>query len=320
MNGNLDIPILERPAFFDGQQLLADDLESVQAYHRELLWLHSRSLHNWGIATGYSVAGSKGESTVVLEPGFALDCQGRELILAEQLMLAVPAVAGASGGQPAIYYLTASYMDDRDISPETREGTCGTSGAVRLPEAPRIRWQDPNDRSLDSGYRRGLDVVLAGVQIQGCQLAADVSSAERRNAMPEQQPFVFAGQTPAGATQWQLWPDPKAKTGSIGVSTSVSTTEAGFGSTPRYQAHVMGSRVVADQSGAPQFVFDGYAQVAGATAMGFELRVILPEGQFPFSGQDTVPLNPRSELQKDGFTTLLEQQLGWFVVWLGVEG
>ena len=59
-NGNLDIPVLERPAFFDGQQLTAADLEAVQAYHRELLWLHNRGLHNWGIAFGYAVEGKRG--------------------------------------------------------------------------------------------------------------------------------------------------------------------------------------------------------------------------------------------------------------------
>jgi hypothetical protein len=314
VNGQTDIPSLQRPAFFDGQQLSAADLGSVQAFHRELLWLHHRSLHNWGIATGYAMSGRRGDRTVGVQPGYALDCQGRELILAEERTVPIPAVAGASGGGPATYYLTVSYLEDADIVPEMREGTCGSSGAVRRPERPNLRWQDPDDRSAESGFRAGLDVVLGAISVEGCRLAADVSSAERRDAIPEQQPFVFAGQTPAGATQWTLWPDEEIR---LGVATQVETNEAGFRATPRYQAHVVGQRVVPPNHH-EGFVVEGYAEVADATATGFELRVILPEGTV--GGEVGLPLNPPEEVLQPEFMDELEKTLRWSVVWLGVEG
>ena len=52
MVSDAEIPILERPAFFSGQRLTAADLDTVQTFHRELRWLHNRSLHSWGIAFG----------------------------------------------------------------------------------------------------------------------------------------------------------------------------------------------------------------------------------------------------------------------------
>ena len=147
----LDLPALQRPSFFEGQRLMADDLADVQTYHRELRWLHNRSLHNWGIALGLAVTGKRGEKAVRLQGGVALDCRGRELILSETQELPIPAVAGASDGSgPATYYLTLRYAEDADLVPEIRNGVFGTSAAVRRPEQPLLRVQTPaEDFQLD---------------------------------------------------------------------------------------------------------------------------------------------------------------------------
>jgi hypothetical protein len=314
-----DIPILSRPAFFPGQQLRAADLDAVTGYHRELSWLHNRSLHNWGIATGYTVTGAAGDGAVLVGPGYALDCQGRELIVTQPRQLTVPAVAGDAEGQPASYFLTVSWLDDADLDAETRQGTCGTSGVVRRPETADLRWQNPDDRLSESAFRPGLDVVLASVEVQRCCLAADVSAAERRNAMPEEIPYVYSGQTVAGATPWRLWPNDKQP---LGVATAVSTAEAGFGGTPRYQAHVLGARIML--LGGGQFpmpvVVDGYAGISDPGSAGFELRVMLPAGGFVAAEDVAVPLNPADVVHASTFPGQLTSELAWHVVWLGVEG
>ncbi len=266
MSGDFDLPVVERPAFFDGQRLTAADLEAVHAFHEAHRWLHNRALHNWGIVVGYEVAGARGDREVRVEPGFALDCRGRELILPERRVLAVPAVAASDSGGSAHYYLTVSYADDAALSPETREGVCGTRGAVRRPESPVARWRDADKPGR---FERGVDIVLAAIEVRNCQLAAPVSTAERRDALPATQPYVAAGQTDPGKTTWRLWP----ATNPLGVATTVSTTSAGFQNVPRYQAHVIGERVLADGG-----VVDGYVQVAEPSAEGFELRMVLPAG------------------------------------------
>ena len=108
----MDIPELERITFFPGQRLHAEDLTDVQTVDRELRWLHNRSLHTWGIGLGFVVAGDAGASAVTIEPGYGLDCAGREIILTEPRLRPIPAVAGDKDGKPVEFFLTAEYQAD----------------------------------------------------------------------------------------------------------------------------------------------------------------------------------------------------------------
>ena len=69
---------LERSRFFDGQRLFASDLQAVEAFGREMRWLHNQSLHQPGIGSGFAVSGSKGDREVVIQPGYAIDAEGRD--------------------------------------------------------------------------------------------------------------------------------------------------------------------------------------------------------------------------------------------------
>ena len=314
MANNASIPPLERPSFFDGQRLTADDLDDVQTFLRELRWLHNRALHNWGIAFGYAVTGDRGGREVSLKPGYAIDCQGRDLILGDSMTLPIPAVSGTSSGGPMTYYLTATYALDEDLVPETRQGSCNTSGAVRYPEIPLVRWRDPNDRSPGSGFRHGFDIVLGAISVQNCTLAADVSGAERRDALPPAQPYIASGNTEAGATTWRLWPNDEQP---VGVATTVVTAAAGFRNTPRYQAHVVGKRVYAMTADDGSGVVDGCTHIAQGTASSFDLRMILPVGVITESSI----LNPADVLTAKFVGDLQDPaKLGWHVVWMGIEG
>ena len=96
MSSTDDIPLLERPAFFDGQRLMAYDLAATQTYNRELRWLHNRSLHGWGIAFGFAIAGTRGVQSVKVDIGYAIDRIGRDLILDAPVEMPIPSVASAS--------------------------------------------------------------------------------------------------------------------------------------------------------------------------------------------------------------------------------
>jgi hypothetical protein len=310
-----DIPILKRPAFFNGQRLYADDLGGIHAYHLALHQLHNRALHSYGIAGGLEPTGDRGARSVTVAPGYALDCQGRDLILDEQATLDVPAVAGADDGSPQSYYLTISYLEDEAITPETRSGTCNTDGAIRRPEQPLLRWQEP----ASSAFRPGIDIVLASATVQNCQLAEPLSGAERRDAIPASQPVVVAGQSVVGQTTWALWPpsdDPEAQ--HVGIFTRVSTASAGFHTTPNYQARVAGERVFTYGDNVTAAV-DGYVQIANPTPFQFDLRVILPFGALSFT-----PLNPPDVVLTESFMERLRSSdanaggLGWHVVWWAV--
>jgi hypothetical protein len=315
ISNNLDIPQLERPVFFDGQRLTEADLAAVQTYYREKARLHNRGLHGWGVVFGLTVTGKRGERTVQIQPGYALDCIGREIILSQTTSLAIPAVAAKT-----TYYLTITYAEDSDLIPETRAGTCGTSGAVRLPEVPLIRWH-----SASEGYTRGIDLILGTIEIENCQLAADLSSAERRYAQPAQQPYVAAGQSLVAETIWRLWPEPdvSGESNPVGIATTVYTTAAGFRATPRYQAHVIGQRDFewALDEVSRMGVIDGYLQISQPAAASFDLIMFLPIGSMGVNADFPVILNPPPVLTPEFLLRLQDpNDLGWSVVWLGVEG
>jgi hypothetical protein len=314
--GSVDtiIPDLARPAFFDGQRLTADDLSAVQSLSAQLRSLHNRALHTWGIGFGLQATGQRGDRFALVMPGYGLDSIGRDLALAEATRLPVPAVAGAPAGGPAVYYLTASYAEDADLPvEETRDGVCAPGGAVRRPEAPRLRWQDPLDTDPASRYRRGLDVILATAKVQNCQLAASLSPSERRDARPAQQPYVAAGASTPGATEWRLWPRDDAP---AGVETTVDTSAAGFGSIPRYQAQLAGRRELSPPTEAARGrIFEGFVSVEVPTRSSFVLRVAMPRNLL--AGR--YEINPE-ELLRPELPRTLQRRLGWHVVWTGVEG
>ncbi len=72
---------MERTSFHTGQLLTADDLNREQDYFRNKLKRHNQLLHGFGVVSGLgvSIAGGK----VVIEPGFALDCEGNEIVIRE---------------------------------------------------------------------------------------------------------------------------------------------------------------------------------------------------------------------------------------------
>jgi hypothetical protein len=141
-----------------------------------------------------------------------------------------------------------------------------------------VRWQDRADSDPISRYRQGLDVVLGEIRVENCQLAADISGQERRDAVPAKQPYIAAGHTPVGETTWRPWQPADPSSSGVGVATTVVTAEAGFQVAPRYQAHVVGERIVETEGAVAAFIVDGYAHVVEATALSFELRVSLPTG------------------------------------------
>ncbi|HKP29503.1 MAG TPA: hypothetical protein VJU15_08865 [Gemmatimonadales bacterium] len=297
---SLPIPRLERPAFFEGQQLGPDDLEAIHDYHRELRWLHNRTLHNWGIAVGLDVSGDKGDRIVRVAPGYGVDCEGHDLLLSDQEILAVPAVAAAG-----TWYLTASWIADQDLAiTENRQGVCTGPGAVRRAERLRLRWQRPMDLNPSSRYRRGLDLILATAQIEGCVLSAPVSNADRRYALPDIRPYIVAGSTPEGETPWAF------SAGNAGVETFVDTSAAGFGRTPVYLAHLVGTRAQVSLNR----ILDGFGSVEGATPAGFTFRVLMPRNLSlpPYT------MNPAAAFTLPLLQTL-QDTLRWSVTWTGIE-
>jgi hypothetical protein len=309
--GQAGIPNLSRVIFFDGQRLAAGDLNDAATVQRELRWLHNRSLHNLGIGLGFDVGGAKGDRQVTISPGYAIDSQGREIILTQTLIRAVPARADDGRGGPVVYYLVAAYPDDSQVAVlQERQGECGGDGAVRLQEQAAIYWKAKGEQAVEAG----LEIVLAQATVLNCQLSAPLSLDPQRSARPPGQPYVAAGATPAGATPWELVSDTSGKT-VLGVKTWVDTAAARFGSTPEYQARVDGRRFIS-ATDTSDYILEGTAILSVPDARGFTLTVFLPRGLTV----GNLEVNPASLYNPATNLLTAVKDAPWSVVWFGVEG
>lgn len=265
---------IERLQFFDGQRLLAGDLQGLEAFNREMRWLHNRSLHQPGIGNGFAVSGKKGERDVKIGPGYAIDRDGREIVLLQDQIEPIPPVASNQDGSPVVFDLTVSYPGDADLEEvETRQGICSQpGGAVRMKEEPIFCWVElgvdgqPKDAAIKLDILTGVRIVLARAEVLNCQLNKDVSIAQRLNARPASQPYVCCGEV---KPEWQPWiVAPLNASGffssagrvevfqtlfsaitflpaviPVGLTAIIDTSDCGFLTTPCYSARIVGPRV-----------------------------------------------------------------------------
>jgi hypothetical protein len=314
---------VERLKFFEGQRLFAEDLYSIDRLHREMRWLHNQSLHRPGVGRGLAVTGPKGSKTVEIQEGYAIDCDGREIVLTLPLTEPIPPVAGTNG-QPAIYDLTVSYPSDSDLEiSETRQGICTTPGAVRRREEPVFCWVEvgadgqPTDSTLKARMASAHLIRLCRANILECKLYSDISIAERRNARPSQQPYIACGSDgpksasrPNGFT-WTKKPDDKLSASGVSsmralktpLQAEISTKSAGFRTAPSYFVEVRGTRVQSIE--ASTFILDGAPTVLESKTASFvvEIDVLVQR----LSGVDG--LNVTEDIFAD-----------WEITWMGVEG
>lgn len=281
---------VERFQFFDGQRLFADDLQGLEAFHRELRELHNASLHQPGIGSGFAVSGAPGDREVTIGPGYALDVEGHEIVLTHDQVEPIPPVESDSDGTAAVFDLTVSYPDDEDLEvAETREGVCLPRGAVRLREEPVFCWVrliddgsgalHPDDDRLRLDVSRGRKIILARAEVFQCQLA-NLSVAERRNARPPTQPRVACGRFAPEWTATLILPDNidvEFARQTLILDGTVTTRVGDFANTPHYLARIVGSRqlTILDDDGPIDFFADGLLSVADPTARDFQARILV---------------------------------------------
>jgi hypothetical protein len=326
----------ERIKFFDGQRLFASDLQDLEQFNREMRWLHNRSLHQAGVASGYAVSGNKDDREVTIQSGYAVDNAGREIVLTQPEVLQVPPVANDGLGNPVYYDLTVSYPDDLLLKEtETRDGVCVPRHAVRLREKPVFCWVEleatggaaaagpnalagdfqPKIKSLGNELESGARIRLARAEVLNCKLNQALSVAQRRNAKPSTQPFLFAGRTPA-ENKWTVPVPGSAGTSPFGVTITlrVDTSAAHFRTPPRYVAHVVGERLVelTVDGQKTTMVLDGFVRLVDTSETGFTFSLLIPA--ILFDRNFTLP--KVADALRPPATALNK----WYVEWLGIEG
>jgi hypothetical protein len=150
-------PLLERNRYFTGKFMTARDFQGEQDYLRNRQQLHNRMLHGWGIVAGLEVQTNPNtdcqSTTLVVMSGMALDCCGREVILAANEVIPVPrpSASGSGNGIETKYkkeereerLLCMCYGEDNiELVPSIyNDSGCGptTEQANRIRETPTFR-------------------------------------------------------------------------------------------------------------------------------------------------------------------------------------
>jgi hypothetical protein len=240
---------------------------------------------------------------VTVQPGFAIDALGREVIQLETRKMPIPAVPGGPGGAEASYYLVAFYQDDaHQAVEERRDGICAAGGSVRLGETPGIAWKTA------AQITEGIDLILAQIWIQNCVLSRPASAAPRRRALASCTPYIASGMVAFSSIKLDLW---RLGSLAVGYSAAIDTSAARFQTTPRYMTQIIGERT--SSSTGQQFLIAESASVFEPARGRFTLRLAVPAQSAKF---DT---NPAFLLDlNQGPATF--SRLGWQLAWMGIEG
>jgi hypothetical protein len=187
----------ERPSFFEGQYLGADDLEAFLKYAREHDARHLLGAHTWGIVAGIElVAGASptGEVEYFLTPGVAVDGYGRLIVVVQPFKLTSDLFAQQASG-------TVNVWIRYEESPFS-----GTRAGFQSCECSDAYARVAESFVVEVGPRATVDQRQSGVQ-SGDEVYVD--AREALGAQLAEQPLAcdgsVAAQTfPDAATQ-DLW-------------------------------------------------------------------------------------------------------------------
>jgi hypothetical protein len=295
--GGLEIPF-DRVTYRDGQLLTASDLAADLGRNRRLRQLHTHYLHNtWGIAIGYSVRGKDGDNAVQVGPGYAVDQQGRELVLVNTAAVPVP-----FSSQPELRVLCMRYQEDAAFQKLRNSGTaCPSGNSDALTESPVFAWRLPDEFIL------GRDVPLITGQVNNGAIVGSLDLRVRRYAQKLVRPYIASGATDPGRTGWTM----VTTRGRLSIfKATIVTTDAGFNSTPFYfpVLHMPNGVIAAfygisnGQTNKDFADFSGpYSFLDNESQTGFDFSVVVPLA----ASTDGPEVRP--------------EKAGWTVSWLGVE-
>jgi len=156
----------ERNRYFPGKLMTPADFTVDQDYHRARQRVHNRLLHGHGTVCGLTVEPIQPASAVVVvRPGVAIDCCGREIQVVEPVTIDPRALLGDRRA-PGRVYLTVAY-DEVEVDPvpaPTGDGGSGDTG-----EAGRVREVARIGVSIDRpGDQSEIDAAAAPHQCLPC--------------------------------------------------------------------------------------------------------------------------------------------------------
>jgi hypothetical protein len=123
----------KRMHFFDRQFLRASDFQAEQAYHLDRRRRHNAGFHSHGVVEGLLVVPSEDANHVKIEPGWAVDPLGREIVLVASRTVPIEGVN---------VNIWMAYPDPEPLSDPSPDP--GVTGDTRIHEAPVLRVVPPD--------------------------------------------------------------------------------------------------------------------------------------------------------------------------------
>jgi hypothetical protein len=318
----------ERLQFLEGGLLSARDLQDDVAYESRMRGLHVRVLHNtWGVARGFSVHFNQARDTVLVGPGIAYDCAGREIISSRSLALPLPLQAEHMGIDAEAWWfdLVIGYDDRVDERPRHNTG-CFGDGVSMNEERPRWRWVfagvthgEMPEPELADGVRFGEEIPIARITLGAEWRISTLVFTYRRHAQGLVRPHIGSGNLPHGSV---------TVAGNLfSWSVQVDTSSAGFNQTPYYIASLEGHLLDAlakagnEGEGFTEFVrrlLGPLVVIESPSRTGFRLRVSLAFSEV--QGEDVVLAQFLNEtLIRFAMSRPFSMPLPDGVNWIGVE-
>ena len=180
-------PSVSLPGGFEYPHTSRNHYEDQLEYDQPLERVHQSNLHDWGIASGLSVTGSPGSTSVVIEAGAAVDINGTLLVLAtdgsgdvganpeasQHEEQSTPITLDLSSQLDSLCYVTISHSEI--IRPG--EGSGGRSERI-----PWVRLQPV--AGAGAYVNDGLSVILALVDINASGELVSLSSESSSAPLP----------------------------------------------------------------------------------------------------------------------------------------
>jgi hypothetical protein len=164
----------KRLRYFDGLFLRAQDFNDEQAYHIDRQRRHNRLFHKAGIADGLDVKWVDAENKLEVEPGTALDGQGRLIVLQNPQESAQATLKKNYASQTITMVIAYSEMDSTDAG--DAQVTDNKSTPKRTHEKPRISLLTPGTNPTPD------QIPLAKLQIDADGKVTNIDQSVRTRA------------------------------------------------------------------------------------------------------------------------------------------
>ncbi|MBI5960843.1 MAG: hypothetical protein HY866_19045 [Chloroflexi bacterium] len=205
------IHTFSRNKYFNGKPLLERDFQAEQAYMVGKGWLHNSLLHGVGTVCGLKVTPHPNPSCrdrfVYIEPGMALDCCGRELVVPQRLLVRVQELIeeneiDLSGEEPQDLFIALCYEEHDEEPIPVLLPTCDCAGTdqgfnriretvrvhlfarpsgeqlpVRPPLDPRLEWMHTLTLEEQSPRAVAVDDQLGQVYVAAQGISSEEDGA-----------------------------------------------------------------------------------------------------------------------------------------------